>query len=268
MEPLVSVIMATFNEPNEIISQAIESVLNQTYKNIELIVVDDITNEDTKKASKKYLSDNRVIYYHPEQRLGFVPALNKGISLSSGEYIARMDGDDICYSDRLEKQIDFLQKNEHISIVGGQIDIINSAGELISKRHYPTDGVRLFLFSCLRSPFAHSTVVMRRSLIDAGLIYNESLPASEDIDLWLRIMYSGYKWANTHDTVLKFRVSEDFAVKRSSDKEVIYTAKVRKENFSGKYFLHWLLSYLLSRIYLYMPHKWLAYMHNRQNHQN
>ena len=267
-QPLVSIVMATFNEPEAVISEAIESILNQTYKNLELIIVDDSTDKSTKNTIEKYLSDKRVVYYHPERRLGFVPALNKGLSLSSGEYIARMDGDDICYPERLEKQVVFLQENKDISIVGGQIDIINSAGELISKRHYPTGGIKLFLFSCLRSPFAHSTVFMRRSIIDAGLKYDESLPASEDIDLWLKIMYSGYKWANINDTVLKFRVSDDFAIKRSAEKEVVYTAKVRKENFSGKYFLHWLLSYLLSRIYLYMPHKWLAYMHNRQNHQN
>lgn len=267
-EPLVSIVMAAFNEPPAIISEAINSVLDQSYKNLELIIVDDSTDKNTVAEIEKYLSDKRVVYVHPDKRLGFVPALNKGLSLAKGDYIARMDGDDICYPDRIVKQIDYLENNKQIMIVGGQIDIINSAGKLISKRRYPEKGLKLYLFSCLRSPFAHSTVVMRRSLMDAGFKYNESLPASEDLDLWLKVMYAGYKIANIQDTVLKFRVSDDFAIKRSGQKEVVYTAKVRKETFSWKYFSHWLLSYLLSRIYLYMPHKWLASMHNKQNNQD
>ena len=266
-KPLVSVVMATYNEPPEIIGQAIESVLNQTYTNLELIIVDDSTDKETISAIAGYLSDSRVVYEHPEEKLGFVPALNRGLSLSKGEYIARMDGDDICFKDRLEKQITFLENNKKIALTGGQIEIIDSKGNLISKRGYPTSKAGLFIFSCIRSPFAHSTVVMRRDIIDAGFKYDESLPASEDIDLWLRIMYAGYKVTNIKDTVLKFRVSDDFAEKRSGDKEVIYTALARKKNFSGRHFLHWLLSYLFSRIYLYMPSKWLAFMHKKQNHQ-
>ena len=267
MEPLVSVVMSTYNEPPEIIGEAIDSVLRQTYKNLELIIVDDSTNSDTVAAIKEYAKDNRVLYHHPEVKAGFVPALNIGLSLAKGEFIARMDGDDICYPDRFRKQINFLKENPKIMLVGGQTDIIDFGGNLISKRHYPTSGAGLFLFSCLRSPLAHSTVVMRRELIDAGFKYDESLPASEDIDLWLKIMYAGYKVRNIGDTVLKFRVSDDFAQKRSSDKEVVYTARIRKKNFSSKHICHWLLSYLFSRIYLYMPSKWLAFMHKKQNRQ-
>ena len=111
-KPLVSVVMATYNEPPEIIGQAIESVLNQTYTNLELIIVDDSTDKETISAIAGYLSDSRVVYEHPEEKLGFVPALNRGLSLSKGEYIARMDGDDICFKDRLEKQITFLENNK------------------------------------------------------------------------------------------------------------------------------------------------------------
>ncbi|MBO7519951.1 MAG: glycosyltransferase [Clostridia bacterium] len=268
MEPLVSIVMATFNEPPIIIGRAIESVLAQTYKNIELIIIDDSTNADTLNKIKEYLNDNRVKYVHPENKAGFVPALNIGLSLSKGKYIARMDGDDICFLDRLEKQIKFLKENPEVMLAGGQIEIIDFDGKVISKRHYPTSGAGLFFFSCLRSPFAHSTVIMRRELIDAGFKYDESLPASEDIDLWLRIMYAGHKVRNIGDTVLQFRVADDFAQKRSADKEVIYTALARKKNFSFKHIFHWILSYLCSRIYLYMPSKWLAFMHKKQNHQN
>ncbi|MBR4761404.1 MAG: glycosyltransferase [Clostridia bacterium] len=267
MEPLVSVVMATYNEPPDIVGEAIESILGQTYKNLELIIVDDSTKVDTLEKIKSYLGDERVVYHHAEKKLGFVPALNVGLSLSKGEYIARMDGDDICYSDRLEKQIEYLESHPKIAVVGGQVDIMDYSGKTVSHRNYPAGGAGLFIFSCIRSPFAHSAVVMRRELKEKGLTYNEALPASEDMDLWLRIMYAGYKIANIKDTVLKFRVSDDFAEKRSGETEVKYTAMVRKKNFSGRHLLHWLLSYLFSRIYLYMPSRWLAAMHNRQNHQ-
>src|SRR5574344_2119427 len=94
--PLVTIVMATFNESPEMITKAINSILYQSYKNLELLILDDSTAIDSKNAIDSVVAnDTRVKVIRKEQRMGFVPALNEGIRLSKGKYIARMDGDDI-----------------------------------------------------------------------------------------------------------------------------------------------------------------------------
>ena len=122
---LVSVVMATFNEPVEMIEGAIGSILNQTYQNIELLIFDDSTKPDTIASIDKIaLSDARVSVHRFSERKGFVESLNEGLKLAKGEYIARMDGDDFSLQERIKKEVDFLLDNPSIAVVGGQMDII------------------------------------------------------------------------------------------------------------------------------------------------
>lgn len=102
---LVSVVMATFNEPVEMIEGAIGSILNQTYQNIELLIFDDSTKPDTIASIDKIaLSDARVSVHRFSERKGFVESLNEGLKLAKGEYIARMDGDDFSLPERIKKR--------------------------------------------------------------------------------------------------------------------------------------------------------------------
>ena len=180
---LVSVVMATFNEPVEMIEGAIGSILNQTYQNIELLIFDDSTKPDTIASIDKIaLSDARVSVHRFSERKGFVESLNEGLKLAKGEYIARMDGDDFSLPERIKKEVDFLLDNPSIAVVGGQMDIMNESGKVISHRSYPKGGVSLWLFSCIRNPLAHPTIMMRRELVDRGYRYNEKLKMSEDLD--------------------------------------------------------------------------------------
>lgn len=263
--PLISVVMATFNESPEIIQKSIESILSQTYPYFELIIVDDSTKQETILQIQKLSTDNRIHFIHNENRLGFVPSLNRGLREAKGKYVARMDGDDISYPERFEHQVRFLEANPQYYILGGNTDIINSNGEKISYRKYPVGDLEVFLFSAYRCPLAHSTVMMRAELLDKGFLYDESLPASEDIDFWLRAYYQGYKITNLDETLLQFRISDDFSEKRSGRKEVVYTAQVRKKHCTWKKPVHSALSYTLSRIYLYMPATLLASLHDKQN---
>lgn len=224
---LVSVVMATFNEPVEMIEGAIGSILNQTYQNIELLIFDDSTKPDTIASIDKIaLSDARVSVHRFSERKGFVESLNEGLKLAKGEYIARMDGDDFSLPERIKKEVDFLLDNPSIAVVGGQMDIMNESGKVISHRSYPKGGVSLWLFSCIRNPLAHPTIMMRRELVDRGYRYNEKLKMSEDLDFWLRLLNDDYKVANLEDTVLRFRVQDNFTDKRVSEIQRKYMANV------------------------------------------
>lgn len=264
---LVSVIMASFNESPDIITASIDSIIQQTHKAFELLIFDDSTDERTREAIDSFRSDSRVKIFRSDKRLGFVSSLNMGLEKAQGEYIARMDGDDIALPERLEKEVVFLEKHKNIYVVGGQIDIINDQGEIISSRKYPVAGVKLYLFSALRNPLAHPTIMMRRELIDKGFRYDEKLKMSEDLDLWLRIMNAGYRIANIPDTVLRYRVADNFIEKRSNRVQVEYMAKVRKQNFDKRHLVHSSLSCFCGWVFKTIPVEVIRSLYKNENKQ-
>ena len=266
-EPLVTVVMATFNEPPQIIRTAIESVLRQTVRDFELLIYDDSTDEKTREAIDFFQDDGRVLVFRERERVGFVQSLNRGLRQARGDFIARMDGDDISYPDRFEKELAFLNEHEDISVVGGQIKIIDSQGEVLSERRYPHGGTRLKLYAGIRSPLAHPTVMMRRSVVEAGFFYDESLPMSEDLDLWLRLMNRGYEVANVADVVLDYRVAEDFAEKRTQSRQIECMTLVRRRNFSKKYFVRSALSAATAWSFEHMKVKVIKELYRHENRQ-
>ena len=115
--PLVSIVMATYNDKPLYIKKSINSILSQTYKNFEFLILDDSTNKETIDVIDKYSNDKRVRIFREFKKLGFVSSLNKGLKLSKGEYIARMDGDDVSSRDRIEKQVEYLNTHQSTDIM-------------------------------------------------------------------------------------------------------------------------------------------------------
>lgn len=263
--PLVSVVMATFNEPVNMIEAAVGSILNQTYRNIELLIYDDSTNPDSVAAIDKMADDSRVSVYRFPERKGFVESLNEGLKCAKGSFIARMDGDDLALSERIDKEVDYLLKNPDIAVVGGQMDIMDEGGTVVSHRSYPTGGLKLWLFSCARNPLAHPTIMMRRDIVDKGYRYNENLKMSEDLDFWLRLINDGYKVANLSDTVLRFRVQSNFTDKRVSAKQRKYMADVRKANFRWLHPVHGALSVVSGWLFTHVPTDSIKFLYNKEN---
>lgn len=265
--PLVSVIMPTYNEPPQFLCCAIESIIHQTYTEWELLVLDDSTREETVCAIDSYLYDSRIRVFREKQRMGFVPALNIGLEKAKGKYIARMDGDDVSLPDRFEKEIDFLERHPKISVVGGQIDIIDENGVTISHRPYPNKGILLELYSCIRCPLAHPTVMMRRELIDAGYRYNVKLKMSEDLDLWLRILNDKYKIENLDNTLLRYRVESNFTAKRTATEQRQCMARVRGNNFDKRRLFYSSLSCAIGWLFTHAPVEVLKSFYNMENRQ-
>ena len=251
--PLVSVIIPAFNEAPELISVAIDSILKQTYSNLEVLVFDDSSKQETQSAIDAFLIDSRVQVFRGKERVGFIQSLNKGLEASRGQYITRMDGDDYSHPDRIQKEIDFLEAHPKVMVVGGQMNIMDKKGQITSSRKYPLGGMKFFLFSCCRNPLAHPTVMMRREIIDMGYRYDETLRMSEDLDLWLRLMNDGYELANLPDTVLDFRVMANFLEKRSSDVQREVMAQVRNKNFDKRHLIHSVLSFLAGWLFTHVP---------------
>jgi glycosyltransferase involved in cell wall biosynthesis len=265
--PRVSVVMATFNEPEDIIRPAIESIMRQTLTDWELLIIDDSTTSETIKAINELANkDSRIIVIRKPSRIGFVKALNTGLRKARGAYIARMDGDDISKPDRFRIQINFLDNNSQYDVVGGAMNIINREGNIISHRSYPSSSLSLKLWTILRSPLAHPSVMMRRKIIDNGFFYDKNFSRSEDLELWLRLMKNGYRFYNLSIPLLKYRVIGDLEKKRPRD-QFIYNYKARLKNFSWKSPITSIVSLFISITYLTTPRFIIKFIYSWENNR-
>lgn len=200
-DPLVSVIIPAYN-CEKYIDEAISSVINQTYRNLEIIVVDDGSTDGTwKKLQNHKKLDKRVHIFKNDKNLKIVGTLNFALSQSHGEYIARMDSDDWRMQNSIEKQVNFLNNHPDVVIVGGAIDVCDKGMNKINHRKYPLndDEIRNRLFRY--NPFAHPAIMVRGDIL-RDLRYQ--LNWAEDYDLYFRLGRIG-KFANMKDTILKLR---------------------------------------------------------------
>ena len=261
--PMVSVVMATFNEPPKYVSLAIESILTQSYQNFELLIADDSTKPETIAAIDKYSGDSRVQILRETSRLGFVLSLNKCLKLSKGEFIARMDGDDISISTRFEKQVERLLNDATIDVLGGNTRLfIGNTDNCIGEKRYPQKGFSLRLRTIFRSPVSHPTVMFRRSIIDAGFQYDESFKKAEDIDFWLKLMKNHYKFENLDDFLLNFRRSDSYMDKRTGE-HLKCNLRARSRNFDWRHPIFSTMSCLVALLLFIVPKQWYSYVYNK-----
>lgn len=196
--PLLSVILPYFDAADSI-QAAIESILHQTFTDFEFILIDNNANFETNKIVKQFSRKEARIKIITERRQGIAFALNTGIAASNGEFIARMDADDVSLSERLEKQISFLLQNPDIDVVSCQTSIPVTSFCNEGFRYYVEWQNTIILpeqHSCLRfieSPIAHPSVMFRRSLTERYGLYSTD-PIPEDYELWLRWMAVGVRF--------------------------------------------------------------------------
>lgn len=185
--PKVSIQMCTYNRAHTIV-QAIDSVLNQTYTDWELIILDDCSTDTTEEILKPYLTDVRIRYIKNEQNLGITKNRNKALSLSKGIYVAVLDSDDYWIdSTKLEKQVSALDTDMSCALVGTYMHIVDQENTFIKKVTYPTSNTYIHKTLLLKNMFCHSSVMYRKDIVQTLGGYDESLAIWEDYDLWLRI---------------------------------------------------------------------------------
>lgn len=257
--------MATYNEPKKFIEESISSILNQTYRNLELLIADDSTNEDTVKVIDDFAKrDGRVVVIRKAERMGFVNALNEALRQAKGDFLARMDGDDISLPNRFELQLKYADEHPDVDVFGGSMHIINEEGDITAHKLYPTEANKLKRYFIFRNPLAHPTIMFRRKIIDDGFYYDSNFKKAEDLEFYLRLTNNNYKIGNLDDYLLKYRVLERFSGKRAKD-NWNYNHKARKKNFSFKRPFFSMSSYSVSLLYKYTPSAFVDYMYKREN---
>jgi len=226
----ISVVMPNYNAA-KYISQSIESVLNQTYKNFEFIIIDDCSTDDSWDIIQKYASvDSRIIALRNDKNNDISFTLNRGIAIAKADYIARFDSDDICDLHRFEKQINFLSKDENrdIGVLGANLRLIDPYNVCIGYKNFPEKHEDIVESMWYRNPFAHNSVIIKKSLFEKYGLYDISLNKVEDMDLWFRFM-NGTRFYNMQEYLVSYRISGSNSVISNQNKMIDLTNLVKEK---------------------------------------
>ncbi len=194
--PIVSVVISSYNM-EKTLPAALDSILNQTFSDFELIVIDDGSTDNTQGIFKRYCKkDSRIRCISNKKNLGLIASLNKGLNAARGKYIVRMDADDTSYSDRLARQVQFMNKYS-LDLSCGMVDIQDNKDKEEQYTYWEELNSEALKFQLLYGNiFAHPATIFRRSFLKKfNLSYNSEHPNAEDYDLWVEIAMNGGKLA-------------------------------------------------------------------------
>jgi glycosyltransferase involved in cell wall biosynthesis len=211
--PLISVVMPVYNGERHL-KEAIDSILSQTIINFEFIILNDGSKDKTAEIVQSY-SDPRIRYIKNENNLQIAKTLNKGIQLAKGKYIARMDADDISLPSRFEIQVNFLEKNPSIGLVGSFYKKFGTDDKTIK---LPTSNDEIRVHMLFNNPFGHPTVMFRRDIVQINNLYYDNYRAAQDY-YYFYCFSKLTQLANINQVLLRYRVHH----------EQISTAKIHEQ---------------------------------------
>lgn len=215
--PLISVLMSTFNETKYELEQSIDSILNQTYSNFEFLIINDNPDNSELGDYLKTYTDVRIRIIRNEKNLGLVESLNRGLTLCNGQYVARMDADDISRPFRLQEELLYLQNN-HLDMVGSFIETIDENGKTIKPlMRFPEKHNQIARFMRWGSCICHPTWLLKREACLELSGYRKT-PHCEDYDFILRAIAHGYKVGNVPKVELSYRIRQS-GVSKSHEAE-------------------------------------------------
>lgn len=226
--PLVSILMPVYNA-HEYLVGALDSMLSQTYTNWELIAIDDCSTDDSFLTLAQYEKiDPRIKAYKNIVNMGVGRTLDKAVKMAKGEFIARMDADDLSYPDRLQKQVKYLLENPDVVALGGQVRLIDEKGKNIGVKMFPTDSKVLYTMLYTSVPIQHPTLMVNTTKLPADLDWYGGWKKAQDLHLFFQLVRYG-KLANLNDFVLDYRFySNSNSLKNPKDTYSI-TKSIRAE---------------------------------------
>lgn len=224
MEKKVAVISSVYKSDTfTFLKQAIQSLLDQTYTNLDIFIqVDGWVPDDVNQLLIDYNNHEKIhVFFHDENK-GLATRLNCSINhivdLGCYDYIARMDADDISCSNRIQIQVDFLNKNKNVDVVGSDVIEISENGQELFYKKMDSDHDVLKKRIIKKCPFNHPSVMFRIDVFDEGFRYNSSLMNTQDYYLWVDLLFAGKRFSNINEPLLMFRVNKDFHTRRGLKK--------------------------------------------------
>jgi|APSaa5957512622_1039677.scaffolds.fasta_scaffold13584_3 glycosyltransferase involved in cell wall biosynthesis len=217
--PKISVVFPVFNA-EAYLEESITSILDQSFKDFELILIEDGSKDGSKKILKEFKKrDKRVILLENSSNLGLQVSLNKGLDVAKGKYIARMDADDLSLEKRFEKQFNYLEKHKDIFLVGTSAEIIDNLGNKLGVLNKFDNSRKVKRKLLVSNTMIHPSIMFRNT---RDLKYREKFKCSEDYDFYLRIISSGRKITNLPDILLKYRLSNGSFVSTMPNQEFYF----------------------------------------------
>jgi len=235
MNPKVSVLVPVYNAAS-FLRTTISSVLNQTFSDFELILLNDCSTDNSEEIISEF-HDERIRYYKNKSNLGISPTRNKLMELARGEYLAVLDNDDVCRQDRLEKQVKYMDSHKDISIVGSYFELFDSTKRSFLRRfilslgivwchpEFPTakDALKGIVL-------AHPTAMIRKKdFVEHNIKYNEIYTPAEDYDLIKQAMFKGLKIANIPDVLMFYNLHGGNCSIQQKEKIIASTNKIQQE---------------------------------------
>lgn len=228
VDGLVSVIMPLYNA-EKYVSEAIESILSQTYENIELIIVDDCSRDSSPDIANKFADrDTRIRFFRNEKNIGVAKTRNRAIHEARGEYVACLDNDDVAMPDRIAEQVNFLKTHPDYGLVASDVEIIDENSRPIAMRYYPHTDQEIRQTMLRVNPVANPACLFRRAVFEElGDCYDESACPVEDYEFVLRVARK-HKIANFDRILTKYRISTAQAKNVYLKKTIRLTLKIQR----------------------------------------
>jgi glycosyltransferase involved in cell wall biosynthesis len=204
--PKISVVMPVFNG-ERFLREAVESILNQTFADFEFVIIDDGSTDATAAILKSYSKCDLRVKVHRQENEGIVASLNRGCILARGEYIARMDADDVSAPQRFERQVVLLDRNPQVGLVGcGMYDNIDASGAVLYTSYLPEDNDTIQRTLVQRWCFLHPSIMFRRALVREVGFYRKEFEGAEDHDFILRLL-EHCQAHNLQESLIRYRIN-------------------------------------------------------------
>lgn len=268
MVPKVSVIMGIYN-CEKTLPAAIDSIVSQTYSNWELIMCDDGSTDSTYEVAHKYFKKypKKIKLIKNKENLKLAATLNHCLKYANGDYIARMDGDDISAAERLEKQVDFLNNHQEYDLVGTQMISFDETGDIGLRHVFEQPNKYVLRYN---TPFCHATIMCRKKVYDTlnGYRVSKEIRRCEDVDLWFRFYDAGFNGYNLQVPLYKVReTADDFKRRTFShgiDAFVVCLKGYKLLNYPKRYYIFLLKPLICSAV----PGFLMKWIHNTKDKQS
>jgi len=232
--PKVTVLMTVYNA-EEYLDEAIQSVLRQDFTDFEFLIVNDGSPDNSQEILDRYTKVDPRIRVIKQQNMGLVASLNKGIRLAKGEYIARMDSDDVSMARRFSRQVAFLDSQPETVLLGGCFEIIDEDGNFLDRVFTPLKDRDLRRCLLMKNVFGHASVMYRRTAVLQVGGYSTQVGPTEDLDLWMRLSQIG-KIASLPYGLMRYRVNRNGISITKSRQQMHYTQQLIANYRSNNHF--------------------------------
>ncbi len=200
-QPAVTVLLPVHNA-KDYVGQAIQSILDQTFRDFELLIINDGSTDRSRDAIASF-RDERIHFVNNESNLKLIATLNKGIDLAAGKYIARMDADDISLPQRLQRQVDFMENHPDVGVCGSWFETFGNQHHVVK---YPGKDEDIRIMMLYQTPFCHPSIIFRKEVFDKhGIRFLPEFIHAEDYEVWVRLA-GCTRFANIPEALLRYRL--------------------------------------------------------------